>query len=242
MRIPLLSLAAVGFVVGCYSSESLLADPLISPDTSVAPDTVHDTAWDVELTPDSDPDPDPVPDPELDVGPDIDLDSMTDAWPDSDLPSGAAVLDCSYSAGTEFFHWESGAGDIPELHIFGVYETRSDHHSGYHPRGEGIVYVDSTTPVILGLSSYEPTHWTVVTKTPGSIVEVICNGSYEPTATVPEGVPVRILDPNLPYGYGHDGGGGDTWGLIHGLESLTGVTYASFSGCYNATRFSVTTP
>src|SRR5262245_22549369 len=59
-----------------------------------------------------------------------------------------------------------GMGDAPlprctpgaaEVHVVGVYETRSDHSFGDHPVGEGSVTIERPGTHVLVLSAYEPT-------------------------------------------------------------------------------------
>lgn len=128
-----------------------------------------------------------------------------------------------------------------DLLLFGIYESRGDHSGNdYHPTGEAQVLVDRTTPVVLVLGSFEPTHWTVVAS-PGSQIErvILIGGRFDQTTTVPDGVPVESHTAAGIYGYGDDAGGGKTRELIHYAEALSGRSLTAFAGCYHATQFRI---
>jgi hypothetical protein len=137
-------------------------------------------------------------------------------------------------------------GGDGELQLIGVYETSSDHSSGYHPTGAATVHVERQGKQILALSSYEPVHWTV-TAAPGAVLEkVILNGYYDQEADVPDGVPVEVhAGPEgslggYAYAWPSAEGGSDTQALVKALEGLTGRKLTSFNGCYRAQSFVLT--
>ena len=72
------------------------------------------------------------------------------------------------------------APQSPEIHVIGVYETRSDHSGGFHPVGFASVEVTGTAsvPVSLVLSSYEPTVWELSGAGLSFVETVIVNGYH----------------------------------------------------------------
>lgn len=142
-----------------------------------------------------------------------------------------------------------GGGSAPscgaELHIFGVYETHSNHSGGSHPAGAATVHVERQGSHVLALSSYEPVTWTV-TAEPGVVIEkIILNGYHAQTASAPSGVPVEAYDYEVhgnwlgAYAYAWPGstGGSDTQALVATLEQLAGRGMTSFHGCYQGTSY-----
>lgn len=142
-----------------------------------------------------------------------------------------------------------GGGTAPscgaELHVFGVYETHSNHSGGSHPAGAATVHVERQGSHVLALSSYEPVHWTI-TAEPGVVIEkIILNGYHGQTAAAPSGVPVEAYDYEVhgnwlgAYAYAWPGssGGSDTQALVGTLEQLAGRGMTSFHGCYQGTSY-----
>lgn len=142
-----------------------------------------------------------------------------------------------------------GGGSAPscggELHIFGVYETHSNHSGGSHPSGAATVHVERQGSHVLALSSYEPVHWTV-TAEPGVVIEkIILNGYHGQSADVPSGVVVEVYDHEVhgnwlgAYAYAWPGasGGSDTQALVGALEQLSGRGMTTFNGCYQGTSY-----
>ena len=132
--------------------------------------------------------------------------------------------------------------------MLGIYESRSDHSAGNHPTGEATVLVDRPGPVVLVLSSYEPTHWTIAVM-PGAAVErIVLNGYYQQTASAPAGIPIDDRSSyqswlgSYGYAWPDNTGGGNTANLIMRSEGLAGTCLASFHGCYRATQFSLGAP
>ncbi|AKT42625.1 hypothetical protein [Chondromyces crocatus] len=131
-----------------------------------------------------------------------------------------------------------------EFHIFGVYETHSNHSGADdHPEGEATIHIERPGSHVIALSSYEPVHWTV-TMAPGVTLEkVILNGYHDQRADVPAGVPVESHDGTSgwlgAYGYAWPSseGGSDTPALVGALEAAAGQEMTSFHGCYSSTSF-----
>ena len=143
-----------------------------------------------------------------------------------------------------------GPGEGPsscggELHLFGVYETHSNHGYGNHPMGAATVHVERQGAQVLALSSYEPVHWTI-TAAPGAVIEkVIINGHHEQTADAPPGVPVEVYSyedggnwlGGCAYTWPGDDQGCDTQGVVSTLEQMTGRQLTTFHGCYQGTSY-----
>lgn len=129
----------------------------------------------------------------------------------------------------------------PELHLLGVYEAQSDHHS------EGAVSVNVTrkAPLILALSSYEPIHWTVNAASGTRIERIVLNGYYPQRVTAPAGIPIDNRSGSTQwlgayaYAWPSSSGGSDTPGLVSALEQLTSRPLTSFAGCYQSTSFTL---
>ena len=86
-----------------------------------------------------------------------------------------------------------------ETHVIGIYESRSDHGGGYHPMGEtDVVVAASSAPIILVLSSYEPTQWNLSGDIE-SIQEVIVTGYH---AQIVTGVDPQRIDLHTYYDTG----------------------------------------
>lgn len=154
------------------------------------------------------------------------------------------VKDCATSGGYEVSsHRADSIGEV-EVHVIGVYETRSDHSAQYHPRGTANVHVSRRGRHVLVLSSYEPTDFTI-TAVPGAIVErVILNGYSPHTATAPAGTPVENHSgagyySACAYKWPSDDQGCDTEGLVSRVESSLAKPISDFAGCYRATQFEI---
>ena len=165
--------------------------------------------------------------------------SSTSAKICSGLAEKPVILDCQGSSPSSYR--SSGTSAATALHIVSVYETRSDHSFGYHPTGSAFVDFALPGANVLVLSSYEPTHWTVSTAQGASLEKIITIGYHQQTVTLvgsATNVPVqpsksRKCGYSLPY----NGGGCDTDMLISTIRQETGLSLASFDGCYRATRF-----
>ena len=74
-----------------------------------------------------------------------------------------------------------------EIHVLGSYESRSDHGFGYHPTGQSDVDItvigNSSRPLILVLSSYEPTLWRLTFPSDVTIHKVIIVSALEAVVT-----------------------------------------------------------
>jgi hypothetical protein len=129
--------------------------------------------------------------------------------------------------------------------VFGIYESRSDHGSGYHPTGEATVHVRRTVPHVLVLSSYEPTKWTIDAAPGARLERIILNGYHPQTVDgVPAGVPVVNRSGQgylsaCAYKWPGDDQGCDTARLVSGVESLTSRKLTAFAGCYRGTEFTL---
>ena len=141
---------------------------------------------------------------------------------------------------------EELSSDAPEeLHIVGVYEATGD--SGFRPGRQGVVTMvvhPRPKPVALFLSGVESIRWRIRLDTDATLSRVFVQGSEPPVVEgVPEGVPVTVLaqEQVCAYAYGweveHAGGGYEI--LVAHARRLTGLTEASFQGCYDGREFAV---
>ena len=124
-----------------------------------------------------------------------------------------------------------------ELHIVGQYESADD--------GETEVEVSrSAAPIVLVLSSYEPTSWRLNLAPGTQLRQVIING-YEPSVLENQPDGVEVIDLTGPgrylsacsYVWPGDDQGCDTGALVRGAEARTGLTLTSFQGCYSGAGF-----
>lgn len=130
-----------------------------------------------------------------------------------------------------------------ELHIVGIYESRSDHGGGMHPMGSTRVRFGRAGDNILVLSAYEPTHWNVELAPGAGLARVILSGYHDQVATVPAGIPVEIRSYEVRgnylgasgYAWPSSEGGSNTPLLVHKVEELTSRRLTSFHGCYRMT-------
>ena len=153
-------------------------------------------------------------------------------------PAGSVVCTGGYLPYT----FTDTSATEPELILMGVYEP--DPSSG----GAITVDIDRGATMVLHLSSYTAVDWTINNNAGAIIDEILVSGYDAQTVNAPSGVPVTIRTAattgthfgyfcgySLPYNYG----GCDTDKLIAGVESYTGLTMASFAGCYQARSFKV---
>jgi hypothetical protein len=144
------------------------------------------------------------------------------------------------------------AGSSPELHVVGIYESRSDHSGDDHPRGETVVEVTRSGPVDLVLSSYEPTHWVVRPVGKAEIRTVILNGYHSQTAAVPEGAKIvsysyeqgspsfATFCPEATSPYRWPSSSSEC--LVRTAERMLGHRATTFRGCYRAERVVIAEP
>ncbi|MBK6847201.1 MAG: hypothetical protein IPG96_06540 [Proteobacteria bacterium] len=186
--------------------------------------------------PDPTPSPEPTPSPKPTPGP--------ESLPDERDPQAA-----SCEAPVEL----TPAGSSPELHVVGIYESRSDHSGNdYHPRGETVVEVTRPGPADLVLSSYEPTAWVVRAVGTAEIRTVILSGYYRQTATVPAGARVVSYSyeqgspnfgtfcPEATYPFRWPSSSSEC--LVRTAERMLEHRATTFRGCYRAQRVVIAEP
>lgn len=164
---------------------------------------------------------------------------------DCDDADGSRAESCveeptgSSACGGTLYTYVAQTTTEPELHILSVYEP--------NPRGTPIyVTINRETEMELVLSSYEPAEWIITTAANTVIDRILANGYNQQVVTVAGGIPVEtrtVADGTgywgYPCGYSwpYNGGGCDTGLMVAALESYTGLTTSSFTGCYNASAF-----
>lgn len=147
------------------------------------------------------------------------------------------------------------AADSVAMHVIGVYEGSYPdgvrHSFGFHPEGVVDVVVNADDrPIALVLSSYEPVEWRIHVSDGARIERVLLRGYHAQRATgLPAGTSVTSVGhegtgANLDYAYGtdrelHNSGGGNFEGFIASVRAQTGLTEASFQGCYTGIAFEV---
>jgi hypothetical protein len=125
----------------------------------------------------------------------------------------------------------------PEVHVIGVYETRSDHSGGDHPTGEARVTIERPGDHVLVLSAYEPTSWRVTLAPRAHVQAITLIGYYEQTVDLPN-VPVAH-DTGCGYSYPYNGQGCDTNALLALAQVHAGTAVTSFHGCYQASDWTL---
>ncbi|WP_437732076.1 SPRY domain-containing protein [Sorangium sp. So ce1335] len=151
--------------------------------------------------------------------------------PATPAPVEAACEDLtSYSADAE--------GET-ELHVIGI-----------HERGEGgpkaAVHVSRTAPMVLALSSYAFTQWTVTVDPEAQLQQIVLVGHEPSRVNAPAGIPISTVIYNKDgsrieagHAWPNAPGGNDTPDLIRSVEEITGLTMTSFAGCLDGASFTV---
>jgi hypothetical protein len=135
-------------------------------------------------------------------------------------------------------------GDV-ELHVVGIYDP-------YSPvtgqQGPATVHIDRPGSVVLFLSAYSATDWTVTAGPNTDLVSVIAHGYDAQTVTAPPGVPTTALSYQangqfLGCGYEYPDtdphSGCETPELLAEITKLTALPVSSFHGCYAAADFQI---
>lgn len=166
--------------------------------------------------------------------------------------ANSATITINDSAYSYSYNYNSGISQSPELLLIGVYETLTPHYDvlGNHLQGNATVHITNggEKPIVLALSSYEPTLWNIDIAPGVNVSQIILNGYYNQALS---GVGGNLLVTNKSglgnylaacgYSWPYNGGGCDTNYLKSRLESFTGLTLSTFAGAYRATDFTVTT-
>jgi hypothetical protein len=153
----------------------------------------------------------------------------------------AAVTDCDLAYQPSW--WRTADLHATRMWVAGVYETRSDHSFNDHPVGAATVHWSIAGSNVLVLSSYEPTHWTVLLEGEGALDHIIVTGYHAQSVTAPGDVPVDVytLAASAVYACGYavpgDGGGCEGEHLARFAQNVTGLPISGFDGCYTATNF-----
>lgn len=131
-----------------------------------------------------------------------------------------------------------------EVHVIGVYQTRSDHGFENHPIGDGYVRIERAGHHQLVLSAYEPTRWNL-DLAPGAIVDSVHLVGYHAQSLAQSGIPVTIdtYEQNGTFACGYawpdDGEGCNPDALFAIARSRTGSDLTSFAGCYDAAHWTI---
>jgi hypothetical protein len=130
-----------------------------------------------------------------------------------------------------------GPCDARELHIVGQYQPDAS--------GTTTVTIARTgAPVVLSVSSYEPTTWNIVVE-PGAVLEqILVDGYNTQTVVVAGGIPVDNRsgpggDIACATRWPRDPGGCDTEALVASLARRTGLRPSSFIGCYEGSSYRI---
>lgn len=149
-----------------------------------------------------------------------------------------SIDDPTYS--TSFYDSPSVNNDY-SLYMIGVYETRSDHSSNYHPTGTAEIEIGDQfgKDTILVLSSYEPTKWNITGLGVDDITNVILYGYHDQSI-------FGLLASTLVTEYSYDGGNyrGMTYefagdGQVVNHLAAQDLVVSSFAGSYRGTSFRI---
>jgi hypothetical protein len=230
-------LAMLGFLaIGCGGKINGVPTPTPEPDGDEVPGTGGATGAGVPTVPK---------DPVAPSPPNPSPGNYTPAYPATIQAACSApvidILDCATSGGYEVSTYRPKLHGEPEVNVIGVYETRSDHSGAdYHPTGEATVKVTRHAKQILVLSSYEPTHWTVVLDQGVTVEKILTLGYYaQPVTFQGPSVPVQHLGYSCGYVYPENGQGCETSTLFAKAEKSAQSPISSFAGCYRANTFVV---
>ena len=179
----------------------------------------------------------------IDTGPRPPMDAGPRPRPDAtfdspDAPGCGLSLTAECSGGSAPSIYDGPCGSRAELHVIGQYQPDSDGSVNVTVSRRGI-------PLILSLTSYEPTVWNI-SVAPDAIVErVILHGlNVQMVTGLPPGT--TVLDRSGPsfeiacaYEWPRGTGGCDTVGLVDSLRTETGLAPSSFAGCYEGSRYAI---
>lgn len=139
------------------------------------------------------------------------------------------TIDCPSEAGYTVSSSRGTTHGDAEQHVIEMYEARSDHSVGYHPRGIVSVHVSRQAHHELVLGSYEPVDF-VISVEPGAIIDkVTLTGHARHTAQVPAGT--TVVD--------QSGMGGSSCYEAASCQSLLSSGYTDFAGCYRITKIDI---
>lgn len=148
------------------------------------------------------------------------------------------INDPATSSGYATSYYVASTPAAPEVHVIGVYETRSDHSGGIHPEGRATIHIvgSASAPVNLVLSSYEPTEWVLDGDT-SFIASILVHSYHDSRVTgFDAGKVTEISFSRSAYSLSTF----NSSGLAAEVQKVYGVPPASFSGVYRATDFTVT--
>jgi hypothetical protein len=153
--------------------------------------------------------------------------------PDGEPGTIVRVNDCDAGAGYEINSYE-GTSSGDDLLAIGVYDAG----------GEAVVRDTRATPHDLALSVYEATHWRIEAAPGSGLRRVLVSGFNPQTVDAPPGVEVVDLNAGrsrrLPtiFSFAPDGYS-DPGDLVRAAQAATGGLLTAFTGCYDASDFSV---
>ena len=151
---------------------------------------------------------------------------------------GAPVIGGSCN-GYAVDRWYSGVLYVPELEIFGVYESDAA------PANNITVDIDRPVEMTVVVSSYSAVNFTIVVHAGAIVDRIVVNGYDGHTVNVTDefGAPLVVpIDNHSPYSNGWFGRtpyavGAEANALMSDLQSYTGIAPTGFYGCYHATAF-----
>ncbi len=138
-------------------------------------------------------------------------------------------IDCPTQEGYSVSSSHGTTKSAAEQHVIEMYEARSDHGGGVHPRGTVSVHVTRKGHHELVLGSYEPVDF-IVKAEPGAFIDrVTLNGYNQHTVVAPAGT--DIVDKS--------NSGGSSCYDTNTCQSILAGGYTDFAGCYRITKVEI---
>ena len=155
--------------------------------------------------------------------------SSTKGGPTSICTQSHITIDCPTEEGYTVSSSKGTTKSAAEQHVIEMYEARSDHSVGFHPRGSVSVHISRQGHHELVLGSYEPVDF-VIEAEPGAFIDRVTLGGYNHhTAKTPAGT--EVID--------QSGSGGSSCYEATSCQSILSSGYTDFAGCYRITKIDI---
>ncbi len=152
------------------------------------------------------------------------------------------INDCDLAGGYSVSSYMATKLGNPEIHIFGVYQTNSNHSFGNNPQGKADVYVERKgVPLVIVLSSYEPVLWKIHKKEGVDVRQVILNGYNRHEIEGASGINISNQSGTGNYivSSSYKWLAEKTQILKSEIENIYSEPITSYQGCYDASSFQI---
>ena len=129
-----------------------------------------------------------------------------------------------------------------ELHVVGIYDS---YEHSLDKNGFAHVHIDRPGTMMLALSAYSATKWSVTVGPDTELLQILAQGYDEQSVSAPPGVSVSTnwypnnLYPLCGYQLPDDDDGCATGPLLAQISDTLGLPVSSFHGCYAASDFTI---